>query len=187
MSDARTEPADSFIRPPWASDVVDALNRYQRLGYVHEFTCEQSHVGADRTLYATRDGWRCPHCDYRQDWAHAAMLDAPRLESRFTLPADVMVPPATLIPKGSGLDVLMDALKALARLPVEEARFNDPGLPRYQSPLRDLCMILGPVVQAHPAYPQASAAVGHLIDHLSALARCEEANRDEAKAVVYRR
>lgn len=62
---------------PWAPPQVDALNRFQRHGAFHPFTCPEHHGGADRTLFATRDGWRCPHCDYRQDWAHAAMLATP--------------------------------------------------------------------------------------------------------------
>lgn len=66
------------ITAPWTPDQVDRLNRFQRLGYVHEFTCPDSHNGADRTLVATKNGWICPHCDYRQDWAHAAMLDVPQ-------------------------------------------------------------------------------------------------------------
>jgi len=48
----------------------------------------------------------------------------------------------------------------------------------YQSPLRDLIIQLDRVVVAHPAYPQAAAAMGHIRDHLSALARCEEINRE---------
>lgn len=69
--------APDTIIAPWTSDQVDRLNRFQRLGYVHEFTCPDAHDGADRTLVATRAGWICPHCDYRQDWAHAVMLDVP--------------------------------------------------------------------------------------------------------------
>jgi len=26
-------------------------------------------------LIATVEGWVCPHCDYRQDWAHALMAE----------------------------------------------------------------------------------------------------------------
>ena len=59
---------------PWTAEQVDALNRWQRAGIVHEFTCPRDHEG-DRTLVATRDGWICCHCDYRQDWAHAFMAE----------------------------------------------------------------------------------------------------------------
>ncbi|MEY9397985.1 hypothetical protein ABIF66_008809 [Bradyrhizobium japonicum] len=67
---------------PWTSSEVDALNRFQRLGVFHPFTCPDAHDGADRTLVATHSGWVCCHCDYRQDWAHRAMLaPEPRLGS----------------------------------------------------------------------------------------------------------
>ena len=46
------------------------------------------------------------------------------------------------------------------------------------SPLRDLILQLDRVAQAHPAYSQAADAMRHLREHLSALARCEEANRE---------
>jgi hypothetical protein len=61
--------------------------------------------------------------------------------------------------------------------------------PRYQSPLRDLVLQLDRTAMAHPAYPQAAAAMNHLRDHLSALARCEEVNREAGApdADVYRR
>lgn len=59
---------------PWSDEQVAALNIWQGLGYVHEFTCPNTHDGT-RVLHATRDGWVCPSCDYRQDWAYYAMLD----------------------------------------------------------------------------------------------------------------
>jgi hypothetical protein len=65
------------ITAPFTPAQVDALNRYQRLGYVHEFTCPNDHKGADRTLVATIKGWLCPHCYYTQSWAHAAMTGEP--------------------------------------------------------------------------------------------------------------
>jgi hypothetical protein len=116
----------NFLRAPWTSEQVDALNRYQRLGHVHEFTCKEQHDGADRTLYATREGWRCPHCAYTQDWAHKAMLTAEPLEALYKLPCDVLLPPATLMRRGVSLDVLMAAFKARAGRPPEECRFDDP-------------------------------------------------------------
>lgn len=62
------------IKAPWTIDQVHALNAYQRLGYVHEFTCPENHE-TSRTLLAKPDGWHCPSCDYRQDWAHEWMAD----------------------------------------------------------------------------------------------------------------
>lgn len=60
---------------PWTPAEVDSLNRFQRTGHIHEFTCRFEHKEADRTLFATRWGWRCPHCDYQQGWAHKFMTD----------------------------------------------------------------------------------------------------------------
>lgn len=60
------------ITAPFTIAQVDALNRFQRAGHVHPFTCGNDHSG-DKDLVATKDGWICPNCDYRQDWAHAAM------------------------------------------------------------------------------------------------------------------
>ncbi|WP_370165700.1 hypothetical protein [Bradyrhizobium diazoefficiens] len=66
---------------------MDALNRFQALRLFHPFTCP-NHPGKrdnDRALIATRDGWRCRHCTYTQDWAHSWMVtvadEAERLES----------------------------------------------------------------------------------------------------------
>lgn len=64
------------ITAPWTPAQVDALNKFQRAGFVHPFTCANDHDG-DRTLLATRSGWICPHCGYTQGWAHAVMLAEP--------------------------------------------------------------------------------------------------------------
>jgi hypothetical protein len=71
------EQKDGILKAPWTPAEVDALNRYQSSGFVHEFTCGGDHDG-NRVLFATTEGWRCPTCGYRQDWAHSAMLVAPR-------------------------------------------------------------------------------------------------------------
>jgi hypothetical protein len=64
-------------KAPWTAEQVDALNRWQRAGWVHPFTCTGHEGGGDRDLVATRRGWICCHCDYTQDWAHAFMCDEP--------------------------------------------------------------------------------------------------------------
>lgn len=78
-------------RPPWTTPQVFALNRWQRCGWVHPFTCgsgnrmDEKHLKAAQimnhgdpgTLIATEDGWMCAACDYRQIWAHDFMLDGP--------------------------------------------------------------------------------------------------------------
>lgn len=63
-----------MIRAPFTQAQVVGLNRWQRAGYVHEFTCACGEI-----LQATLEGWRCPDacCDYTQDWAHAFMADGP--------------------------------------------------------------------------------------------------------------
>lgn len=68
---------------PWTDEQVAALNRWQTSGEFHPFTCGSGNRGDDAhvahakqfggdfgQLVATRDGWVCPVCDYRQTWAH---------------------------------------------------------------------------------------------------------------------
>lgn len=57
---------------PWTSAEVEALNEWQHSLQTHPFTCANGH-GA---LVATRHGWVCEECDYRQTWAHEFMLRA---------------------------------------------------------------------------------------------------------------
>jgi hypothetical protein len=57
---------------------VAALNRFQREGGMHPFTCGGEHAPGSPVLVARIDGWHCsdPYgegCDYRQDWAHRFM------------------------------------------------------------------------------------------------------------------
>lgn len=63
--------AAGVITPPWTDDQVRALNAYQRRGDRHPFTCGGEYCGAN--LVATRDGWKCPDCNYTQNWAHDFM------------------------------------------------------------------------------------------------------------------
>lgn len=81
------------IFPPWTPEQVDALNRFQRYDFVHPWTCPEDHGGADRRLFATSGGWRCPHCDYRQGYALEVML------REWTDPREAMVglPPGDLL------------------------------------------------------------------------------------------
>jgi hypothetical protein len=74
---------------PFTRTQVVALNRWQRTPWVHPFTCgnrdapghrafAKAHRHSDHgILTATRDGWLCPVCGYRQDWAHDFMLNVP--------------------------------------------------------------------------------------------------------------
>lgn len=75
------------IVAPWTQEQVDALNRYQREGRFHPFTCgcrdDEAHRAHARAngdpdyglLVAGRGGWTCPVCAYAQDWAHAFMAE----------------------------------------------------------------------------------------------------------------
>lgn len=58
-------------------DEVHSLNEYQNSGFAHPFTCgsghRTEHPDGEGILVATTQGWVCPYCDYRQDWAHVSM------------------------------------------------------------------------------------------------------------------
>lgn len=60
---------------------VISLNEYQQAGVFHPFTCgsgnrtDEHHLDGEGILVATEDGWRCPYCDYTQNWAHDWMKD----------------------------------------------------------------------------------------------------------------
>ena len=64
-----------MVKAPWTAVQVDNLNRSQRFKYRHPFTCPGHEGGGDRDLVATRNGWICCHCDYKQDWAHEGMCE----------------------------------------------------------------------------------------------------------------
>ncbi len=61
------------IYAPWSNEEVVRLNVWQQDGYVHECVCPNPHQGS-RVLVADNDGWHCPSCAFRQDWAHEKML-----------------------------------------------------------------------------------------------------------------
>lgn len=87
MPDANT------IVAPWTDEQVETLNAFQRSGFFHPFTCgerDERHqqyreTNGDRDdglLVAYNDGWRCPVCDWRQNWAHSFMADAVALQAQ---------------------------------------------------------------------------------------------------------
>lgn len=72
MSDYETRLADPPIRAPWTAEQIDALNAHQAQSQFHPYTCPNWHgdPAERRNLVATKDGWICRHCDYKQNWAH---------------------------------------------------------------------------------------------------------------------
>lgn len=59
------------VHAPWTIEQVVALNRFQRSGAIHPFTCT---CGNNTVLIAGPDGWSCPReCGYTQTWAWACM------------------------------------------------------------------------------------------------------------------
>ncbi len=65
------------VNTPWTPEQVAALNRYQHAGDFHPYTCgsgnrqDEWHLDGEGILVATANGWVCPYCDYKQDWAHS--------------------------------------------------------------------------------------------------------------------
>lgn len=52
----------------WTDEQCFHLNAGQHNSEFHGYTCgnDSNHS----PLIATRDGWRCAYCDYRQRWSH---------------------------------------------------------------------------------------------------------------------
>lgn len=79
------------IKAPFTPKQVEALNLYQKSGFMHPFTCgsgnrkDDKHLDGDGVLEATPDGWICPYCDYTQDWARSFMTDMVAFDA-FNLP-----------------------------------------------------------------------------------------------------
>lgn len=101
MSTTEEATTPKRIYPPWSDDVISRLTRFFQKGYMHPYTCPRPHGGEGaRDLIATRDGWKCPTCDYKQRealeppsneqidamhgmheqiWRHAGVENPPRL------------------------------------------------------------------------------------------------------------
>lgn len=62
------------IEAPFTDDQVASINAFQQSGLMHEFTCTTRHQ-AGSALFATREGMRCPGCDYLQTWVHTYMAN----------------------------------------------------------------------------------------------------------------
>jgi hypothetical protein len=70
------------MKAPWTEEQVTKLNDFQKNRSYHPFTCggdrgDEAHrihatINGEEDwgiLIATKDGWVCPVCDYKQDWA----------------------------------------------------------------------------------------------------------------------
>jgi len=77
------------IDSPWNKDQIESLNIFQVNGMFHPFTCggnrgDEAHKQYARDhnqsdwgiLVATEDGWICPVCGYKQNWAHDFMAQS---------------------------------------------------------------------------------------------------------------
>lgn len=74
-------PEPKLIHAPWTEGQVDALSAYQK-GPFHLYTCGPCRdadpsfpMVNQHALLATPEGWRCPTCDYQQDWAAESSLN----------------------------------------------------------------------------------------------------------------
>jgi hypothetical protein len=78
----------SKLQAPFSAEQVERLNAFQKDTRFHPFTCgndrsDAAHVksASERNEYdtgilvATKEGWICPACGYRQYWAHGYMAD----------------------------------------------------------------------------------------------------------------
>ena len=67
------------VHAPFSGEQVNNLNKFQRLGSFHPFTCgkRDQHPDDEGVLVAYEEGWKCPvdDCDYTQNWAIDAVAD----------------------------------------------------------------------------------------------------------------
>lgn len=59
------------IRAPWTEEQVNYLKGWQCSDEYHSYTCGGKQVdGKDcrADLIPTINGWKCPECQYAQDW-----------------------------------------------------------------------------------------------------------------------
>lgn len=69
-----TRPNMRLIVAPFSESEVASINGFQQCGAFHPFTCGTA--SCPGVLIAAADGWKCPLCDYHQDWAHGFMADS---------------------------------------------------------------------------------------------------------------
>ena len=74
-----------ITKAPWTFEQVSALNLYQKRRLMHPYTCGfnrkgENHLDGEGVLVATENGWVCPFCDYKQDWASEVLLKINEIE-----------------------------------------------------------------------------------------------------------
>lgn len=71
------------IYAPWTDEQVRNLNAWQIAPSVHPYTCANTALVHDDggVLIATTKGWRCPECDYTQEWAYLSTTQPPPVEA----------------------------------------------------------------------------------------------------------
>lgn len=74
----------NIIHTPFSEEQVKNLNEYQKIEFVHPYTCENNHTES-RILIATENGWICPTCKYTQNWCHGNSLDVDKIKNHFEL------------------------------------------------------------------------------------------------------
>ncbi len=62
-----------IVYAPFTDEQVRRLNKWQKSGKIHPFTCGGSD-NCRSILIPTNNGWICPNCDYKQDWCHSFMV-----------------------------------------------------------------------------------------------------------------
>ena len=76
-----------MTRAPFTEEQVAALNAAQANPNLHPYTCgsgrrtDAAHLDGEGVLVATKTGWVCPYCDYRQDWCHTLLTDRNELKN----------------------------------------------------------------------------------------------------------
>lgn len=115
-----TDIATDRITAPFTRDQIKALNRYQREGLMHPFTCVRDH-DEHVLLVAGPNGWWCPvqTCTYTQEWAHGFMADETWMDSH-PLPAFVAAFMQT--PKPAATTTRREALQEAIQVIIADMR-----------------------------------------------------------------
>jgi hypothetical protein len=81
--------AEAISTSPWTPEEVLNLEAWQACTWVHPYTCgpcrdadptdrdRLSMWRSDHPLVPTVNGWRCPTCNYRQNWCYGPMVYGP--------------------------------------------------------------------------------------------------------------